>query len=246
MSPHRFTEEELKATLAKYPKLTQQSDGVLVGEIDLNHQFGDVHIIDSFKVSIEVDDKYPESFPRLVEIGGRTKAIAEKYKITDYRDLHCYAIRTPGAACVCASQERRRRFPKGSDLVLYMDDLVIPYLYGLSHYDKFRKWPWGERSHGALGSLEAYAEIDNPTQLDVTDTLFIIRAEPEWIAYHKQLKKISRDKECPCRSGKSFGRCHRDALAGLEKLASDAKRMDLNVKAILDLIANRIKNNRHG
>jgi len=245
MSSHRFTERELEATLAKYPKLKQSSDGVLVGVVDINHKFNDVHIVDSFQISIEVDDKYPQTFPRLTETGGRTKAIAEKYKIMDYRDLHSYAIQEPGAACVCASQERRRKFPKGSDLIVYVDNLAVPYLYSLSHYEKFQKWPWGERSHGALGSLEAYAEIDNPSQTDITDTLITIRAEPEWIVYHKQLKKISSSKGCPCKSGKPFGLCHRDALAGLEKLANDSKKLGLNVKGLFDVIANRLKNSKH-
>ena len=245
MSPHRFTKEELEATLTKYPKLTQQSDGVLVGEIDINHQFGDVHIVDSFQISIGVDDNYPESFPRLTEIGGSTESIAERYGITDYRDLHCYAIREPGAACVCASQERRRKFAKGNDLVVYVDDLAIPYLYGLSYYEQYQKWPWGERSHGALGSLEAYAEIDKPSQADITDTLITIRVESEWITYHKQIKKVSPNKGCPCKSGKPFGRCHKDALVGLEKLAKDSKKFGLNIKGLLDVIANRLKNSKH-
>lgn len=242
MPAHRFSGEELTATIAKYPKLRQQSDGVLVGEIKLNHQFGDVPIVDVFTISIEVDDKYPKSFPRLTEVGGRTRAIAEKYGITDYRDLHCYAVREPGSACVCASQERRRKFPEGSDLIVYVDDLVIPYLYGLSHYDKFQRWPWGERSHGALGSLEAYADISDPSNADITETLVMIRATPNWTVYHKQLKKISPNKKCPCSSERPFSLCHKDALVGLEKLAKDAKSLNLNLKGIFDVIAQQMRN----
>jgi hypothetical protein len=240
MQPHRFTEEELRLTLEKYPKLKQESDGVLKGEIDLNHQFGDVPIVDSFQISIEVDDQYPESFPRLTEIGGRTKYIAEKYKITDYRDLHCYAVKEAGAACVCAPQEKRRKFPKGNDLVDYVNDLVIPYLYGLSYFEKFKKWPWGDRSHGALGTLEAYSDIDQTTVEDITQTLFTIRIEPKWIDFHKQLKKPNPKKTCPCKSEKAFGVCHEDAFNGLKKLAEDARLKKVNIKQVFDLFAHNL------
>ncbi len=241
MQPHRFTEEELKLTLEKYPKLKQESDGVLKGEIDLNHQFGDVPIVDTFQISIEVDDRYPESFPRLTEIGGRTKSIAKKHNITDYRDLHCNSVEESGTACVCAPQEQRRKFPKGSDVCVYIDELAIPYLYGLSHFEKFRTWPWGEWSH-AFGPIEAYAEIDNVTPEDVTATLIWIRKNTNWIEYHKQIKKPNPNKRCLCQSGKPFGRCHKDASNGLKKLSEDTKKMGLNVKGLLDVIANRLNN----
>lgn len=245
MSTYRFSEEELKNTLKKYPKLEQGSDGVLTGEIDINHQYDDTHLVDSFKISIEVDSEYPKSFPKLYEVGDRTKKIADKYRIRDYRDLHCYAVRQAGSACLCAPQEKRIKFPEGSDLSVYIDSLVVPYLFGLSYYDKFEKWPWGERSHGAMGALEAYADLDNPSQEDIFQTLFTVRIERNWIEYHKQIRKISPLKNCPCDSRKSFSKCHGDAFLGIKKLSKDVRTLKVNIKSFLDMAGTSIKKNHH-
>src|ERR1700684_1267857 len=102
--------------------------------------------------------------PALFETGGRTAAIAAKYGIEDHRDLH----RNPGtgAACLCVKQEERRRFPKGANLPHFIEELVVPYLFGLSHFDDHGKWPWPDFSHGTLGIAEYYAETGNAPSCD--------------------------------------------------------------------------------
>lgn len=241
MSTYRFSDNELVETLKKHPDIKQESDGVLTGKITLNHKYDDIRLTDSFDIRIEVDSEYPSSFPKLSEVGGRTQKIANKYSIRDYRDLHCYAIREAGSACLCAPQERRIKFPKGGDICIFIDELVVPYLFGLSYYDQFEKWPWGERSHGALGALEAYADLKETAPEDIAQTLSIIRLEKNWTEFHKQIRNTSPFKHCPCKSRKPFSRCHGNAFSGIERLSKDIKALGVNLKTIFDTLATSLK-----
>ena len=125
------------------------------------------------------------------------------------------------------------KFPSGARLLTFVEDLAIPYLYGLSYVDEFGKWPWGEYSHGGLGILEYYA--DNPAQdakQEFEGVLTSLRADGGWPGYHKQLRKPSSKRLCICGSGKAFGRCHRQAWHGLRSLVAALVRVGLNPKSL--------------
>jgi hypothetical protein len=201
----------------------------------LDHTHNNTHIKDKFNIIIGADEKYPESMPRLIETGKRTEKIAEKYNIKDFRDLHNNSMEQ-GTACLGSPREIREKFPAGSDLVIFVDNLVIPYLFGLSFYEDNGKWPWGELSHGILGILEDYLEIDNPSKDNILETLKWIKRSPNWIEYNKQMKKLSPQKHCVCGSHKPFCNCHPEAWKGLEKLIIDMKSFSLNPKIALNQI----------
>jgi hypothetical protein len=236
MSLYKFSDDELYETLEKYPKLKWNPDGYLYGNIDVYHQYGDYVSNDTFEVFIGAPENYPDLPPALIETGGRTKAIAKKYKITNLQDLHCNKRDGNGTACLCAKQEYKIRFPIGSDLVLFIDELVIPYLFALSYFDNRGKWPeWGERSHGLLGLFEAHHEIENVTKEEVLDLIKIIRSVGNWTYYHKQLRKPNENTSCPCGKNKPFRDCHNKAWLGLMKLRDDISILDLNAKSIFSI-----------
>lgn len=222
-----FSENEIAEVRNKFPKLTIKSQGVWDGEIDVNAVYGNVHIIDIFKIGIIASDKYPVELPVMIELGGRTDAIAEKYKIKNRQDLH-YNIKSR-VACLCVKQEEKIKFPDGSNLVTYIDDLVIPYLYGLSYFDQNGKWPWGEYSHGGLGLLEFYADDQSEQKIDdIKQTAKVFVADNNWKEYSKQIRKPSAQKACICGSGRQFQRCHPSAWRGILKLNTDIRQLGLN------------------
>lgn len=236
MSHYTFSHDELYETLEKYTKLKWNTEGYLYGTIDIHHKYGDFVVRDSFSVLIGANEKYPKVPPMLLENGGRTKQIANKYKITNYQDLHCNKRDVSSTACLCAKQEYPKRFPHGSDLVVFMDDLVIPYLYALSYYDTHGEWPsWGERSHGLFGLLEAHGDIENVTKEEVMELVSLLRSLTNWTFYHKQIKKPNPNRPCPCSKRKSFEKCHTEAWKGLMKLRDDIQRLNLNAKNIFNI-----------
>jgi len=233
---YSFSQKEISLVQAKFPKLRLEQQGIWKGDLDFFAEYEGYQIKDSFKVCIVVPDTYLAQLPFLTEVGGRTQAIAQKYKITDLRRLHCNP-RQYNTACLCAKQEEKIKFPPGSNLTFFIEGLVIPYLFGLSYFEKHGKWaPWGEYSHGGLGILECHAEYpDNITEQDIRDIAKILRAEENWKGYSKQLRKPSSRKFCICGSRKPFVECHKLAWQGLERLYSDIQDRRLNVRQLFQI-----------
>jgi hypothetical protein len=213
-----FEEDEVREVLDRYPGLRQVSAGVLEGLIDVHHQHGDLVRRDTFSIRLSAHNGISR-LPALYEIGGRTEAIALKHNFKDIRALHRNLL--DGAACVCVKQEEVTRFPLGARLLTFVEDLAIPYLFGLSYVDEFGEWPWGEYSHGGAGLLEYYATHSGPTtQREFDEVLTALRGESNWSQYYRQLRKPSSKRACVCGSGKAFGKCHGLMWRGLKNFVS--------------------------
>lgn len=235
-SLYNFSQQEIDEVQAKFPQLKLEQQGVWKGALEFFAEYEGHQIRDTFEICIIAPNTYPAQIPFLVEVGGRTQAIAKKHGVTDLRRLHC----NPGqrnTACLCAKQEEKTKFPPGSNLVTFIDNLVIPYLFGLSYFEKHSKWaPWGEYSHGGLGILECHAEYPNDiTEQDIREVAKTLRADENWKEYSKQLRKPSGAKFCICGSRKPFSQCHRLAWQGLERLCSEIHSRKLNVRQLFQV-----------
>lgn len=225
-----FGEDEVREVTARHPGLRQTAPCVVEGQIEIHHRHGEDIRRDAFSIRITANNG-TSRVPALYEIGGRTEAVMLKHRFKDIRDLH----KNPGdgTACVCVKQEEALRFPPGARLSTFVEELAVPYLYGLSYVDEFGKWPWGEYEHGALGLLEYYA--DNPMQGDkqeIETVLTALKADDVWFRYRKQLTKPSAKRACICGSGKPFGACHPQAWRGLKGFLSALARAGLNPNAL--------------
>jgi hypothetical protein len=227
-----FTAEEISEVKDRYPRLRTTKDGVVEGVLDLHAAHDGEERRDAFKVRIVASPDYPNSMPSLFETGERTAAIATKYGIVDLRDLH----RNPGigTACLCVKQEERRRFPEGAGLSHFIEELVVPYLFGLSHFDEHGKWPWPDYSHGALGIAEHYADAeDAPSCESIGATLDLLRQDVNWRELRRQIRKPSAMRMCVCGSRKPISRCHKSVWTGIIKLNGDIQKLGPNVRRML-------------
>jgi hypothetical protein len=227
-----FTAEEIAEVVSRYRRLRAAGNGVVEGVLDLHAEYDGEERRDAFEVRIVAPADYPDSMPSLTETAGRTAAVAAKYRIVDQSDLH----RNPGAgtACLCVKQEEPVRFPRGANLSQFIEGLVVPYLFGLSHFDEHGKWPWPDRSHGALGTIEYYAECaGDPSADSINETLDLLKDDPVWRALRKQLRKPSAMRFCVCGSGKPISRCHKDVWGAVVKLNGDMRKLGLNLRAML-------------
>ncbi len=224
---HEFSTDEIAKVKAGFPKLDLVRVGRWEGEIEFDREYRGYRIKDTYKIAITAPIEYPARVPALQEIGGRTKAVADKYHLSDIRDLHFNT--SNGTACVCVKQEEKTKFPPGSDLVYFIESLAIPYLYGLSFYDEQGYWPWGEYGHGVIGLLEFYADDSHEQTkegIEILATTF--REDLNWKWYSKQLRKPNPNKMCVCGKSRSFNSCHERAYRGLLRLSEDLKRLNLN------------------
>lgn len=232
--PYDFSEEEISAVRNKFSKLELIQPGTWKGILDIDAVYNGHRIQDFFEVLIVATDKYPEEIPMIAEVGGRTKAIGDKYNLKDRRDLH-YNLAN-GIACLCVKQEEKIKFPPGSNLVNFIDNLVTPYFYSLSYFDQNGKWPWGERSHGGLGLLEFYAE--NPvtqSKEEIENLVKVFRQDKNWKEYNKQIRKLSGGRSCLCGSGRPFKKCHSQAWQGIKRLVEDSKKLRINIDSMFKM-----------
>jgi len=224
-----FDESEVTEVVARHPGLTQVSPGVLEGTIEINHQYGAMVRTDRFSIQVSAQNPNSSRLPALREVGGRSRVIVLKHRFEDVRAVHQNLI--DGTACVCVKQEEIKRFPRGTSLLAFLDQLAIPYLFGLSYVEEFGKWPWGEYSHGGLGLLEFYADDAGQISKEgFAEVLAALRADSNWSDYQRQLKKPSAKRACICGSGKAFGKCHHNAWRGLKNLISGLGRLGLDPK----------------
>lgn len=147
-------------------------------------------IRDSYQVVMRIPRSYPASgFPRLFEKGGRIPA--------NFHHL------SDGSLCLGAPTRLRRvalRTPRIGDFIA---QLVVPYLYSRSYYERFHRMPFGELAHGKLGlerDLIAMLHMPCGTRVDEVLEAAAIR------------KRHANKRRCPCGSGRRLGRCHNNAV----------------------------------
>ena len=156
----------------------------------------DSFLCDVFEIEILLGAESVGSngWPKVHEVGGRYKSIAEKYNV-GVIDLHFY----PDGSCCLGikhSQERNLTIKR------FIYERVIPFFYRLSYTDRFgidatRNELWGEYSHGDEGFREHEKEMLN-----------LARRNP------------GRNAPCPCGSGVKYKKC---CLDEIQAVARDAR-----------------------
>jgi hypothetical protein len=225
--------DDIVSFMARFPELLQVADNCNCwrGPFTLHASFGGVAIEDAFEIEIETPPRYPNAIPVLREVGGRTEEIARKHRVRSILDLHKNP--GPGTACVCVKQEETIRFPPGSTLNTFVDNLVVPYLYGLAFFDRNGRWPWGEYSHGTLGILEFVGDHGIEPSVEAIRSLAgDIQQDSEAKVLLQQLHRLSQNRHCPCGSRRPFRRCHANAWRGLLQMRRAMKKLGLSVKDV--------------
>jgi len=209
---HKLFREERKALALSYPLLMLSVVGYgfkVNRAFCLEHECAVVHgtyglqIPDTrrqidYRIVLAIPRSYPK-FPPVMFCNDPKLPI-------DNIDRH---IMKDGRACLAVYAEIRKRWPPGSNIVYFINELVDPFLAWQTYYDAFQKPPpWGERSHYKRGILEFYSELLG-RPIDSTIEGFI-----------RLLARKNRPKghePCPCNSGKKLRNCHRDFLYEIRK-----------------------------
>ena len=174
-------------------KLCQDAPGrwVIRGTLSFSATFQDATIADAFTILILLPNDYPDSPPAVQETGGRIPA-----------SFHQYSDRT---LCLSVPAEVYRRFKADPRLVAFVETLVVEYLYGYAHLEKYGALPFGELSHGCQGIREYYQDAFRTDDVRIVLALLKVLAEGVYRGHHA----------CPCSSGKILRKCHGPVLLGL-------------------------------
>ena len=131
---------------------------------------------------------------------------------------------TDQSACLCSPLEEDVYLVSELQFRRYLDELVIPFLFGQAFYTAYGRWPWLEYSHGPLGLLESYSLKPDPTKArECMEKLQ--RYQSEWLTISSLLKMqmIKGHTPCLCRARDHMRRCHPTALSGIRLLSADLR-----------------------
>lgn len=171
-------------------------------------------IRDQYLIELQMSPEF-RAVPVVREIGGRVQQIVNKHKIADKRRLHVNQGEKD-SLCLYPKPLELERYSNSVDLVEFLRQYVVPFLFGLSFFDQHGNWPWGEYAHGDLGLFEYYAERQEERDVAI--------AQHCYNALSKQGKQIVdeadylRQRQCLCDSTMLFRKCHAKALKGLQDL----------------------------
>lgn len=189
-----------------------------------------VKIEDEYKVRIELRGSEFSNLPQVYESDDRLEKIVRDRNLK-LEDLH---INPSGAACLCIQQEETDNLPSGFNLKDFFNNLVIPFFYAQSYFEKNNTWPWGQYSHGVWGLVEWYLKQKNPTKQATEDFLDRLkRYSREWQLLVKWLAPKYRVKghhQCACGSSEKFRNCHKDVLHGVWKLKETIGKFGVKVE----------------
>ncbi|MBQ8280461.1 MAG: hypothetical protein IJZ23_11510 [Roseburia sp.] len=208
-----------------YPtlKIDRGDNGYIVaGELFLNHLYGDVRMTGTFTIEIVISDNFPLELPCVREL---SDAITPEYP----------HINTDGQLCLASELELKMFFSQCTDMSLFVEKYIIPYLYTYCYYKEYGVYPYGERSHGVQGNLEYLKDL---FELDDWGQVFDVMVFVAESSYRGHL-------ECPCGSGKKIRNCHGTVLRQVigANLQYDCKNILDMIKRMYDRKAKNGKRN---
>jgi len=177
-----------------------------------------VKIEDKYQIQIELKKSEFSDLPQVYETGSRLEKVAKNRNLKK-EDLH---INPSGAACLCIKPEEAESLQNGFSLQDFFNNLMVPFFYAQSYFEKNNAWPWGQYSHGIWGLIEWYLKQDNPTKQSTEDFLARLKKDHnKWQLLKECLApnhKIKGHHLCLCGKNEKFRNCHNDVLHGIWKL----------------------------
>lgn len=193
-----------------------------------NYSGKGVLIRDQYDIRIIVSKTSSPDLPKVYAIGSRIAEVAKQKSLPTY-DLH---FNFDGSACLYVAGKEKEYFPDDFDFKIFMNQLVIPFFYAQSYFQKFNEWPWGEYAHGIMGMFEWYSEQEKPSKSDVEQTLVRVKKSGEWSSISGKFYKgnwFKGHSRCLCGSNKKIRICHPVALEGLWKFGRDLKKYKVHL-----------------
>ena len=220
MSFFYLTEKDILLLKETQPQLIYESKNkILTGFLQFEGEYQGDKIKDKYKIEIDFNNQQP--LPLVKEINGKIEKIS-KDKNLRLIDLHVNNGDINKGLCLCSRFKAFEYVDKWKNSLSpgidFIQELVISFLYGISYFEKYDKFPFGAIEHGTKGLVREiinnkeyfkYLQIYSKT-LPVEAKQFIDEYTHffnlENVIYKNE--KIGRNKPCPCNSGLKYKKCH--------------------------------------
>lgn len=134
------------------------------------------------------------------------------------------------SACLCSPFEEDEFLQPEFQFRRFLEQLIIPFLYGQVFYSTEERWPWTEYAHGGTGLLEAYSLIRDETRAE--ECLRQLSQDLYWPLIQTVLLQESdamRHGRCFCGASKDAIKCHPRALEGALLLQQDLRKRGIAI-----------------
>jgi hypothetical protein len=134
------------------------------------------------------------------------------------------------SACLCSPLEEREFLQPELQFRVFLEQLVIPFLYGQVFYSSKGRWPWAEYAHGAAGILEAYSKIDDQDRAE--ECIRLLAQDVNWPRIRSALRQqpyVKGRSPCFCAKRVQIIRCHPRAFAGALRLQKHLRALKIPV-----------------
>ena len=115
-------------------------------------------IEDHYLLDLQIPANYPESPPFVFETEGKIPKDFDHFMVA-------------GDFCLGAPIEVRRRFAGHKNLLRFIEDQVIPYLFTYSYKRVHGELPFGDLRHGTEGLLQYYTEFFGTSPVEAMELL---------------------------------------------------------------------------
>ena len=178
----------------RYPGLALVRVGLgrlaVQGKIRFSMEHGGRPIEEEFDIELRVPPDYPRSPPHAYETQGKLDGFDH--------------ILSDGQLCLGAPVEVCARFAKKPNLLSFIEELVVPFLFAFSYKNQYGEMPFGELAHGMKGILEYYTHFFETSR---EGAILLLKCLADDIAPPLD--------PCPCGSGRKLKNCHGPRLNAL-------------------------------
>lgn len=204
---------DVEVLLSKYTRLrivpTPSEDLLIAGPLAfVCRPANGLSIEDEYNIEMRVPRGFPDDLPSVWE---KEERIPKYYhKLSD------------NSLCLGAPTAIRLRLEKSPSFVTFVDEFVVPYLAGYTHFSKTGKMLYGELAHGEEGIREYFAELFASRT---------VAGSEEFVRLASLSKRRANKLPCPCDSSRRLGRCHNCVVNHLRRsigrkwFASEFKRV---------------------
>ena len=236
MSFFHLTEKDILLIKETQPQLIYEpKNNILTGFLEFEGEYQGYKIKDKYKLEIDFNNQQP--LPLVKEINGKIEKISKDKNLT-LKDLHINYGNIDKGLCLCSrfkafeyADRLKNSLSPGID---FIQELVIPFLYGISYFEKYNEFPFGSIEHAAKGLIK---EITNNKEYFKYLQIYLKTLPEEAIKFIREYtysfnlknaiyenKKIGRNKPCPCNSGLKYKKCHLSIVNNIQQLIHNPKK----------------------
>ena len=206
----KLTQVDIDWITDRYPNMEYDDKAnEFHGEVYFKREYNGVRISDAYSVKVDLNDidKYT-NLPKAYCKTDKIQKIADEHNM-DIGDLH---INTDGSFCFTIKGDEENFFENGFTIQEFFINVLEEFLFQISYFDRYGKFPWGEYAHGPLGYIEKFARgrmsFDELLEKFSKRDLVLIFAQ-------------NRQSRCLCGKNMKLRKCHPLVYEGIVKMKNE-------------------------